>query len=157
MQRPFPRLAAIAVILRGDEVLLARRGNQPDAGLWGFPGGHVEPGETALAAAAREVLEETGICAEPVEYLTNVDVLRHGADGTVSAHYLLAAVLCDYVSGTPCAADDVQDAAWFSCAEIRTGRLPMSAQVAEVMDLALTRCQARRRDVDRASPSADSR
>ncbi|MDK3017239.1 NUDIX hydrolase [Pseudodonghicola flavimaris] len=136
-----PRLGAIAVLVEGDRVLLAQRKKTPDAGLWGFPGGHVEPGETALAAAQRELLEETGLSAEPVEYLTNVDVIRHDADGHVLVHYLLAAVLCTAPRGTLCAADDVSDAAWFPVPQIRAGDLPMSAQVAEVMDLAIRRLQ----------------
>jgi ADP-ribose pyrophosphatase YjhB (NUDIX family) len=145
----FPRLGAIAVTIRDGKVLLAQRGKSPDRGLWGFPGGHVEAGETALAAAARELLEETGITADPVEYLTNVDVLRHDADGTVTVHYLLAAVLCDWRCGdNPVAADDAMDAAWFDCATVRAGTLPTSARVIEVLDLALDRLQARRRDSD---------
>ena len=48
-----PRLGAIAVVLHQGKVLLVRRKNPPDAGLWGFPGGHVDAGETALDAAAR--------------------------------------------------------------------------------------------------------
>ncbi len=59
----FPRLGAIAVLVRDDRALLVQRGKMPDAGLWGFPGGHVEPGETALAAAVRELREETGVRA----------------------------------------------------------------------------------------------
>jgi 8-oxo-dGTP pyrophosphatase MutT (NUDIX family) len=41
----------------GPEYLLLRYG----AGNWGFPKGHVEPGETDVQAAQREVEEETGI------------------------------------------------------------------------------------------------
>jgi 8-oxo-dGTP diphosphatase len=51
-----------AVIRRGDEILACRR--RPDissAGLWEFPGGKVEPGETPEAALAREIREELGI------------------------------------------------------------------------------------------------
>lgn len=153
----FPRLGAIAVLIRGGKVLLARRGNAPGRGLWGFPGGHVEAGETALAAAVRELREETGIIADPVEYLTNVDVLHRDGDGAVIVHYLLAAVLCDWRDGgDPVAGDDAMDAAWVDCATVRAGALPTSARVIEVMDLALARIQARRRDAS-TSTSTDSR
>lgn len=132
-----PLLGAIAVVIRNNQVLLAKRRKNPDSGLWGFPGGHVELGETALAAAARELQEETGILAEPVDYLTNIDVVIRNPDGSVAVHYLLAAVLCDYVSGIAQPADDVSDAQWFDCTDIRAGSVQMSDRVAEVMDLAI--------------------
>ena len=135
MQRS-PSLAAIAVVLRDNRVLLARRGKSPDKGLWGYPGGHVEWGETALAAAARELREETGVVARPEGYLTNVDVLRRGADGTAQAHFLLAAVRCTYVSGTARAADDVTAVQWADFSDVETGALGMSDQVAEILALA---------------------
>ena len=48
----WPRAAASAAIFRGQEVLLVRRGKGgPLAGLWSLPGGHIEPGEPARAAA----------------------------------------------------------------------------------------------------------
>ncbi|WP_322769671.1 NUDIX hydrolase [Frankia sp. Cr1] len=43
------------------QVLLIRRGWDPYAGLWALPGGHIDAGETAEAAARRELHEETGI------------------------------------------------------------------------------------------------
>ena len=132
-----PLLGAIAIVLKNRHVLLAQRGKAPDAGKWGFPGGHVELGETALQAAARELAEETGVIARPLGYLSNVDVLRHNPDGTLRIHYLLAAVLCDYISGTPRAADDVTNAAWVPIDDVRAGRLEMSDQVVEIMDMAL--------------------
>lgn len=137
-----PRLGAIAVLVEDDRVLLAQRGKSPDKGLWGFPGGHVEPGETALEAARRELREETGLRATPVDYLTNVDVIRRDAEGRVVVHYLLAAVLCTDPEGTPRADDDARDVAWFGVEQVRSGALPMSAQVAEVMELALLRRRA---------------
>jgi ADP-ribose pyrophosphatase YjhB (NUDIX family) len=42
-------------------VLLVRRAIQPGMGLWSMPGGYVDRGEVAEEAAAREVLEETGL------------------------------------------------------------------------------------------------
>lgn len=132
-------LGAIAVVISDGHVLLAQRRNPPDAGLWGFPGGHVELGETALAAAARELHEETGITATPVDYLSNIDVIGQDSSGHTTLHYLLAAVLCEYVSGTPCAADDVQDAAWIPFDRVRSGALPMSDRVVTLMDQAIVR------------------
>ncbi len=53
-----------AVILRSGKVLLARRGpGRRHAGKWEFPGGRIEPGETAPVALARELREELGIIA----------------------------------------------------------------------------------------------
>jgi ADP-ribose pyrophosphatase YjhB (NUDIX family)/GNAT superfamily N-acetyltransferase len=49
-----------AVVLDTGRLLLVRRANPPDAGLWSLPGGRIEPGEEPAEAAARETLEETG-------------------------------------------------------------------------------------------------
>ncbi|WP_019955899.1 NUDIX hydrolase [Yoonia vestfoldensis] len=129
-----PRLGAIAVVLHQDKVLLVQRKNPPDAGLWGFPGGHVEPGETALAAAARELFEETGVQARPVRYLTNLDIILRDQGGALQFHFLLAAVLCDYVRGTPIAAYDVSDAGWIAVSNVPS--LPTSADVDRIIALA---------------------
>ncbi|XQZ55867.1 NUDIX domain-containing protein [Paracoccus yeei] len=139
-------LAALAVLIdhdpdHGPRVLLVQRRNPPDAGLWGFPGGHVEPGETALAAAARELHEETGLTARPLCYIDNIDVIERGADGALRFHFLLAAVLCEPLgpARAPLAADDAFDAAWVPLADLRAGRLPLSARVLATLDRALAR------------------
>lgn len=129
----FPRLAALAVTIRENHVLLVRRRNPPDAGLWGFPGGHVEPGETGLRAAARELAEETGVIASPRSYLDNVDVIRRDDEGQLEHHFLLAAVLCDYLSGEPEAADDALEAAWHPVEQVLEGAVSLSDHVVEVL------------------------
>lgn len=131
-----PKLAALAVVIRGEEVLLVRRRNEPDAGLWGFPGGHVDLGETVMDAAARELREETGVLARPVRYLTNVDVILRDSDGAVRFHFLLAAVLCNYLSGEPLARDDVSEAGWRSVADVLAGHLACSRNVDDVLKAA---------------------
>lgn len=130
----YPKLAALAVVLHQKRVLLVRRKKEPDAGLWGFPGGQVEPGETALAAATRELAEETGVTATPLHYLTNVDVIARGKDGALDYHFLLAAVLCRYRNGTPQPADDVSDARWIEFGRI--SNFETSAGVTEIVKLA---------------------
>jgi len=131
-----PIAAAIAVVLRGERLLLVRRGNKPDAGRWGFPGGKIEAGETIAAAALRELGEETGVAAEAIEILTALDVIRRDGDGTLH-HYVLIAVLCRWKSGDGAAADDAEDAAWFDLAALRD--VPTSPDVARVAELALAR------------------
>lgn len=132
-----PKLGALAVVLKGDSVLLAQRQKAPDAGLWGYPGGHVEWGETIGDAAVRELREETGIVATPGQYLANLDLIKRDSDGKVTTHYLLVAVLCHYVSGTPSAVTEIADARWVSFEDIAANALPMSARVSQVLNKAL--------------------
>lgn len=61
-----------AIIERDNKILLACRpasGDQP--GLWEFPGGKVEPGETQPEALIRELREELGIEAHPATYVAS--------------------------------------------------------------------------------------
>lgn len=128
-----PRLGAIGVVIHDSKVLLVKRGKAPNAGLWSFPGGRVEFGETGLVAAAREVLEETGVSVTPVRYLTNVDVILR-QDDRVTDHYLLAAVVCEFVSGEVIAGDDAADARWVKLD--RVDRLERTERVDHVLRLA---------------------
>ncbi|MGR3617584.1 MAG: NUDIX hydrolase [Paracoccaceae bacterium] len=131
-----PVLGAIAVVVRNDRVILVKRGKAPSEGMWGFPGGHVELGETALDAAVRELLEETGVHAAPISYLTNIDVINHDKTGEVARHYLLTAVLCRHLAGDPIAQDDAADARWIAIDDLKTCGLLLLDQVAEVAELA---------------------
>jgi ADP-ribose pyrophosphatase YjhB (NUDIX family) len=56
-----PKLVAGAIFEMDGEIVLVQRDIEPGYGMWTFPGGFVERGETAEAAAEREVLEECGL------------------------------------------------------------------------------------------------
>jgi 8-oxo-dGTP diphosphatase len=56
-----PVVAVGAIAVDGGDLLLIKRGTDPQAGRWSIPGGRVEPGETVAAAVEREVHEETGL------------------------------------------------------------------------------------------------
>lgn len=57
-----------AVIQRGDRYLVCQRPlEKRHGGLWEFPGGKVEPGETDLVASTRELAEELGVAVSEVD------------------------------------------------------------------------------------------
>lgn len=134
-----PRLAALAVLPHDGQVLLVRRRNPPDAGLWGYPGGHVEWGETVAEAAVRELSEETGVRAAAVDWLANLDILVRDDAGQVEHHFLLAAILCRWNSGAPRPMDDADEAAWIPQETVLSRALPMSRDVDRILQLALDR------------------
>ena len=111
---PWPRCGASAVVLRAGEVLLIERGKGPLQGLWSLPGGHIEPGEPARAAALREVREETGVEAELAGLLDIHEVLRRDGDGGLTAHYLLVVFFGRWIGGEPRAGEDAAAARFVS-------------------------------------------
>lgn len=133
-----PRPAAIAIVPYAGKVLLVRRAHPPDPGKWGFPGGKIELGETAHAAAIRELAEETGVRAQALATLDALDVIVRGSDGALEFHYVLVAVLCRYLDGEAAARDDVHEARWFDLPGIETGPEPFLPRVADLARRALT-------------------
>ncbi len=101
-------VAAAALIDVDGRVLLARRPpGKPLAGLWEFPGGKVQPGETPEAALIRELQEELGIdtrtsCLAPLAFAS------HAYE---SFHLLMPLYACRVWRGLPLAREG-QELAW---------------------------------------------
>ena len=112
--RPVPAVGIVC--LRGDSVLLIRRGTPPRQGEWSLPGGRIEPGERAVDAALRELREETGVKAEITGLIDVVDGLFPEA----GRHYVLIDYAARWLSGEPVAGDDAAEARFVGLDEIET-------------------------------------
>lgn len=108
-----PLVGVGAVVFRGDRVLLVKRGRAPRQGVWTFPGGLMEIGETVFQAAQRELQEETGITATPVDTVTVYEVIERDEEDRVRYHYVVLEVLLLYEGGSPRPGDDAEDVRWF--------------------------------------------
>jgi len=89
------RTRAVAIFIKGDEVLLIHRKNEKE--YFVFPGGGVEEGETVEEATIRELKEESTIEAK-----INRLLYRHIYDDDTEQYFYL----CDYIKGKPELAED---------------------------------------------------
>lgn len=116
-----PKVAATAVIIRDDKVLLVKRGNEPGYGLWSLPGGYVDRGEIVESAAAREVLEETGL---------KVDITRLLGVFSESGHpVIVVAFQGQEISGHLQTSDETLDIDFFSVDELPNLAFPRDIQI----------------------------
>ena len=72
------RVGVNVFVVREGRLLLGKRKNIYGAGTWGLPGGHLEPGEGMMEAAARELREETGLIAERFDFVNLVNDRHEG-------------------------------------------------------------------------------
>ncbi|MGD9913579.1 MAG: NUDIX hydrolase [Rhizobiaceae bacterium] len=125
-----PLVPAVSVaIRRGNRLLLVRRGRAPSAGLYAFPGGRVEPGETDEEAVRRELAEETGLAGCDFAFLREF-LLEPATTGASGFRLRVFSGRCD--DGEPVAMDDAESAGWFTLEEMR--RQPIIASVLEMAE-----------------------
>ena len=97
-------VSAAALIDRDGRVLLAQRSKgRPMAGLWEFPGGKIEPGETPETALIRELNEELGIntaasCLAPLSFASHS---YDASDSRAAFHLLMMLYVCRRWQGRP--------------------------------------------------------
>ncbi len=108
---------ASALVVDADgRLLLVRRARDPHRGKWDLPGGFLEEAEHPIDALRRELLEETGLEVEPLEFV-GVWTDRYGdADDAATTLNLYWTALV--VRGDPRPADDVSELAWFRRSEL---------------------------------------
>ncbi|HVT56389.1 MAG TPA: (deoxy)nucleoside triphosphate pyrophosphohydrolase [Xanthobacteraceae bacterium] len=113
-------VAACALIDYDNRILLARRpAGKPMAGLWEFPGGKVEVGETPEATLIRELREELGIIVR-ADCLAPLTFASHDYE---SFHLLMPLFVCRRWEGTV-AALEKQELAWAKPRELRDYPMP---------------------------------
>jgi len=117
---PVILVAAVALVDRDGRVLIAQRPEGKSmAGLWEFPGGKVDPGETPEAALIRELQEELGIdtrqsCLAPLTFAS------HAYE---SFHLLMPLYVCRVWQGTPTPREG-QQLAWVRPLKLKDYPMP---------------------------------
>ena len=104
-----PKVAAAVLVEQDGRVLLVRRVNEPDRGLWTLPAGFVDAGEDPSRAAERECFEETGLSVRVTRVLDVIAGREHerGADFVIVYQ-------AQVLSGTLSPSDDADAVEWFA-------------------------------------------
>lgn len=103
-----------AVLVKDDRIFAAKRGSGKSmAGLWEFPGGKIEPGETPEQALKRELMEELSI---EVDVQDRIVTSQHDTGSTVIN---LSTYYCKLISGAPTPSEH-QEIRWVPRAELHT-------------------------------------
>jgi len=109
-RNPLP--AVILVLRKGKNLLVARRALPPAVGEHCLPGGFIDLGESPEEAAARELLEETGLKAESIR------LLGAERDATDYGSVVLYIYEVESWEGEPHPSDDVSELEWMNVQDI---------------------------------------
>jgi 8-oxo-dGTP diphosphatase len=103
--RPF--LAVSVAVFRQGQVLIAERMKPPMTGVFTLPGGMVEPGESLIEAAKRELLEETGVSAEILGFTRHIEIIDRDKQGLTRFHAVVCPFAARWLSGEPVANEEI--------------------------------------------------
>jgi ADP-ribose pyrophosphatase YjhB (NUDIX family) len=134
-ERPFAGVGAI--IFRGTEVLLVKRGSPPALGKWSIPGGLVELGESLETSVRREVMEEVGLEVRVIDLVAALDRVILDRNGRIEYHYILLDFLCEVVGGDLNAGTDADECRFVPTKDL--SRYDMTRGTEEVIHRAFER------------------
>lgn len=106
-----PQLAVSAAIFRDGKVLLVRRARRPGLGLYSFPGGRVEFGESLTEALIREVREETSLAVTVAGLAGWRQVLPDPSRGQ-TGHFVILSFAARWNGGEVRLNGELDDAQW---------------------------------------------
>lgn len=115
-ERPF--LAVSAAIVHARRVLVVRRARRPALGIYTFPGGVVEIGETLIEAVAREAAEETGLAIAPGPFIGHRELIMRDEAGRVERHFVILSFAARWLSGDFTPNEEIDAGAWLEPAAI---------------------------------------
>lgn len=95
MEKAHIKIGVEIIVKRNGKILFGKRLGKAGAGEWGLPGGHLDYGESLIAGATRELLEETGLTVGGLEFLNVTN------DPREDAHYLHFVFLAQGAVGEP--------------------------------------------------------
>ena len=134
MSRRYPSAPVCAVgalIYRGSQILLVRRGKAPSLGKWSVPGGRLHLGETLEAAVIRETREETCLAVRPLRIGKVVEHLLRDERGDIEYHYVIVDYVCQVIDGSPQPASDASEVRFVEISEL--GQWDMTEGTAQVI------------------------
>jgi 8-oxo-dGTP diphosphatase len=101
----------------GQILIDKRKASGAMGGLWEFPGGKIEAGETVVECIVREIREELGIEIVVLEHLISIDYSYHTFQLTLIVHH------CQHISGIPqpIESDEVR---WVNVSELDNYKFP---------------------------------
>jgi 8-oxo-dGTP diphosphatase len=109
---PRPLIAASVGVFREGRVLIAERTVEPAKGLFTFPGGKLEMGETLAECALRELQEEVGVSARIIGFVDHVETIVRDQAGVVTFHALVCAFAAVWVAGEPQSSSEIGQTVW---------------------------------------------
>lgn len=115
METSNPIHVVAAIFTKGEKVLACRRASHKNSpGLWEFPGGKVEDGESSFAALEREIKEELGLECKPCETF-DVSITKVG-----ELDIKLETIICPFDTVNELSSTDHDEFRWLASDELHT-------------------------------------